>query len=115
MSPETADTIRHAADVVQWFDLAAWSAILLLALDMGRRWKSARPYLVGPVSLGVHNVVFYLVALLVGMSGPVASFWSALRVLHVALLILAIMVAAFFIALSPAPPEWAGYEGTRHE
>ena len=77
MSTETANTIRHAADVIQWLDLAVWLAILLLSLEMGRRWKSARPYLAGPLSLGAHNVVFYLVALLVGLPGPVASLWSA--------------------------------------
>ena len=115
MSTETANTIRHAADVVQWLDLAVWLAILLLSLEMGRRWKSARPYLAGPLSLGAHNVVFYLVALLVGMPGPIASLWSAVRVLHVALVILAVLVAAFAVALSPAPPEWEGYGGRAHE
>ncbi len=115
MSPAAADTIRAAADVVQWLNLATWLIILLLALEMGRRWRAARPYLAAPVSLGVHNVVFYIVALGPGMTGPVASLWSALRVYHIALVILALLVAAFAVALSPAPPQWRGYEDTPHE
>lgn len=115
MSPATAATIRHAADVVQWLNLATWLVILLLALEMGRRWKSARPYLAGPVSLGAHNILFYIVALGPGMTGPVASLWSALRVFHIALVILAVLVAAFAVALSPATPEWRGYEDAPHE
>lgn len=115
MSPAAADTIRAAADVVQWLNLATWLVILLLALEMGRRWKSARPYLAGPVSLGAHNILFYIVALGPGMPGPVASLWSALRVFHIALVILAVLVAAFAVALSPTPPDWRGYEGAPHE
>ena len=96
MSTETANTIRHAADVIQWLDLAVWLAILLL-------------------SLGAHNVVFYLVALLVGLPGPVASLWSAVRVLHVALVILAVLVAAFAVARSPDLPGWVYDEDGPYE
>ena len=115
MSPETAATIRHAADVVQWFNLAAALAIMLLALEMGRRFKSARPYLVGPISLAAHSILFYLVALLGRMPGPVASFWSALLRLHIYLVILAVLLAAFVVAISPAPPGWPDYEDGPHE
>lgn len=98
------DTIRHAADVVQWVNVVAWLIVLLMSLEFGRRWRKARPYLIAPISLAIHNIVFYSVALGPGMSGPVASLWSAIRVLHVALVFLALLVAAFAVALSPAPP-----------
>lgn len=104
MTPETADTIRHAADIVQWVNLAAALAILLLALEMGRRWRAARPYLFGPVTLAAHSVIFYLVVLLHGLPGPVTSLWSAVLRLHVYLIVLALLVAAAVVALSPTPP-----------
>lgn len=102
------DTIRRAADVVQWINVAVWLIVLLLSLDFGRRWREARPYLAAPISLALHNILFYSVDLGPGMSGPVASLWSALRVLHVALVFLALLLAAFAVALSPAPPGHAG-------
>lgn len=107
------DTIRHAADIVQWVDVAVWLVVLLLSLDFGRRWREARPYLAAPISLALHNILFYSVALGPGMSGPVASLWSALRVLHVALVFLALLLAAFVVALSPSPPDAGGYGGDR--
>ena len=107
MTPEAADTIRHAADVVQWVNLTAVLLILAVALEMGRRWRAARPYLAGPVSLAAHSVAFYAAALSNVLSGPVASLWSALLRLHIYLVILALLVAALAVMLSPAPP---GYE-----
>lgn len=107
MSPEAADTIRHAADVVQWVNLAAVLLILCVSLEMGRRWPSARPYLAGPVSLAAHSVAFYAFALSSALNGPTASLWSAVLRLHIYLVILALLVAALAVMLSPAPP---GYE-----
>jgi len=52
MTPETADTIRHAADVVQWINLAVVQLLLGVSLEFGRRWPKARPYLAAPVSVG---------------------------------------------------------------
>ena len=60
------DSIRHAADVVQWLNLAAVLAILAVALEAGRRWRGWRPYLAGPISWAAHSVAFYLVVLLRG-------------------------------------------------
>lgn len=108
MSPETADTIRHAADVVQWINLTAAVLILAIALEFGRRWRQARPFLLGPASWGAHSVVFYAFALSGSLNGPTASLWSAIRVLHVSLMLLALLVAAFVIMLSPAPPDSDG-------
>ena len=48
------DSIRHAADVVQWLNLAAVLAILAVALEAGRRWRGWRPYLAGPISWAAH-------------------------------------------------------------
>lgn len=105
MSPEAADTIRHAADVVQWVNLAVALLILAASLEFGRRWPKARSYLAGPVSWGAHSVVFYAFALSGSLNGPTASLWSAVRVLHVGLLLLALLVAAFAVMLSPTPPD----------
>lgn len=107
MSPETADTVRRAADVVQWVNLIAAALILAVSLEFGRRWPKARPYLAGPVSLSVHSVVFYAFALASRLPGPVASLWSALLRLHIYLVILAVLVAAFAVMLSPTPPDGA--------
>lgn len=105
MTPETAAAVRHAADVVQWLNLAAALLLLAVALEFGRRWPKARPYLAGPVSWGVHSVVFYAFALSAALNGPTASLWSAIRVLHISLVALALLVAAFAIMLSPTAPD----------
>ena len=110
MSPEAANTIRHAADVVQWFDLAVVVAILAVALDIGRRWPTARPYVLGPVTIAAHGVVFYIVILLWPLPGPVTSFWSALLRLHMYLIILSLLVAVLIVGLSPVPPGVGGYD-----
>ena len=109
MSPENADVVRRAADAVQWVNLALAVGILAVSLEFGRRWAWARPYLLGPVSIGAHSVAFYLVALLARMPGPVASLWSAVLRLHIYLVIAALLAAAFAVALSPAPPGVYGY------
>lgn len=108
MSPEAADTIRHAADVVQWLNLAASVAVLVLALDIGRRWPGARAYVLGPVTIAAHSVVFYVVVLLWQLPGPVASLWSALLRLHTYLILLSLLAAVLVVGLSPSPPD--GYE-----
>ena len=97
--------------------LAVISAGALLAV-LSLAWvlrTAARPYLVGPISLAAHSILFYLVALLGRMPGPVASFWSALLRLHIYLIILAVLLAAFVVAISPAPPGWPDYEDGPHE
>lgn len=104
MSPETADTIRRAAGIVQWLNLAASMAILLLALEMGRRFRAARPYLFGPVTLAAHSIAFYTVVVFSSLPGPVTSLWSALLRLHVYLIVLSLLLAAFVVALAPTPP-----------
>lgn len=111
MSPEAADTIRHAADAVQWLDLAIVVAILALGLEIGRRWPTARPYVLGPVTIAAHSAVFYAVVLLHPLPGPVTSFWSALLRLHTYLIILALLVAMLVVGLSPTPPGADGYGG----
>lgn len=105
MTPETADTIRHAADIVQWVNLAVVLLLLGVSLEFGRRWPKARPYLAAPVSVGVHSVAFYIVVLFWRLPGPAVSLWSALLRLHVYLVILALLVAAFAIMLSPTAPD----------
>lgn len=105
MSPETADVIRHAADIVQWINLAAALAILALGLEFGRRWRAARPYLLGPITWAAHSAVFYGVVLSARLSGPVTSLWSAVLRLHGYLILLALLLAAFAVALAPVPPE----------
>lgn len=108
MTPEAAQTIRTAADIVQWINLAAAVVILAVALEFGRRMAGVRPYLLGPVTWAAHSIVFYVFALLNGLPGPVASLWSAILRLHGYLILLALLVAAFVVALSPAPlGEWA--------
>lgn len=107
MSPEAADVVRHAADVVQWVNLIVATIILGVALATGRRWPEARPFLLGPVTWAAHSVVFYGVVLFVHLSGPVTSLWSALLRLHGYLIVLALLVAAVAIMLSPAPPDGA--------
>ena len=110
MSPEAANTIRHAADAVQWLNLAIVVAILALGLEIGRRWPAARPYVLGPVTIAAHSAVFYVVILLWPLPGPVTSFWSALLRLHMYLIILSLLVAVLIVGLSPVPPGVGGYD-----
>lgn len=105
MSPETADTIRHAADVVQWINLAVVQLLLGVSLEFGRRWPKARPYLAAPASVAAHSVAFYVTVLFWRLPGPVVSLWSALLRLHIYLVILALLVAAIAVMLSPTPPD----------
>ena len=60
------NTVRAAADAVQWADVIAAVAILILSLEAGRRWRGWRPYLAGPISWAAHSVAFYLAVLLRG-------------------------------------------------
>lgn len=86
-------------------------AILALSLEAGRRWPGARPYLFGPVTVAAHSTIFYLFVLLSGLPGPHTSLWSALLRLHIYLVILALLVAMFAVALSPAPPDDEAHDG----
>ena len=57
------NTVRAAADAVQWADVIAAVAILILSLEAGRRWPQARPFLFGPVTYAAHGVVFHVATL----------------------------------------------------
>ena len=80
MTPEAADTIRRAADVVQWFDLAVSVAVLLALLCALARWPRNWRLIVLPATYMALSVAFYVAVLMDAVPSPWTSlFSSALR------------------------------------
>jgi hypothetical protein len=113
MTLPPADTVRAVADVIQWLLLAVIVATLALALDAGRRWRGARPFLAGLLTLAAHEVIFYVCALARVIPGPWVSLWSAALRLHSSVYILAMLVVFYVVARRPWRPWWVdgGDEG----
>lgn len=99
MTPEAG---RAVADAIQVINLILALAILVVALDAGRRWREARPYLAGPVSFAMHSLVFYVAALADAVVAPWSSLWSAALRLHGYLFLLGTLLAFYIVALAPA-------------
>ncbi len=99
MTPEAG---RAVADAIQVINLILALAILVIAIDAGRRWRAARPYLAGPVSFAVHSLVFYVAALADVVVAPWSSLWSAALRLHGYLFLLGTLLAFYVVALAPA-------------
>ena len=80
MTPEAADTIRRAADVVQWFNLAVSVAVLLALLCALARWPRNWRLVALPLSYMALSVAFYVAVLMDAVPSPWTSlFSSALR------------------------------------
>ena len=80
MTPEAADTIRRAADVVQWLDLAVSVAVLLALLCALARWPRNWRLVALPLSYMALSVAFYVAVLMDAVPSPWTSlFSSALR------------------------------------
>jgi len=77
MSPEAADTIRHAADAVQWLNLAVSVAGLLALLCALARWPRSWRLIVLPASYMALSTAFYVAVLMNVLTGPWASLLSA--------------------------------------
>ena len=103
----TPDTVRAAADGLQVVNLMLALVMLSVALDAGRRWRAARPYLFGPVTFAAHSIIFYAAVLADVVPSPWTSLWSAALRLHSYLFILGTLVAFYAVARSPW---WAGDE-----
>ena len=80
MSPEAADTIRHAADAVQWLNLAVSGGVLLALLCALARWPRNWRLIVLPATYMALSVAFYVAVLMDAVPSPWTSlFSSALR------------------------------------
>ena len=80
MSPEAANTIRHAADAVQWLDLAVSGGVLLALLCALARWPRNWRLIVLPATYMALSVAFYVAVLMDAVPSPWTSlFSSALR------------------------------------
>ncbi len=77
MSPEVADTIRHAAAAVQWLNLAVSVAGLLALLCALARWPRNWRLIVLPASYMALSTAFYVAVLMNVLTGPWASLLSA--------------------------------------
>jgi hypothetical protein len=100
MSPETAETIRRVADGVQWINLAASIALLMLVLAAGYFWPRWRRALTLPLGYAVAAVAFYVAALVDIMPGPMASLLSALLRLYAHVMMLATLGVIVYVALT---------------
>lgn len=99
--------VRVVTDWLQIVNLLMAGAILLLSLTAGQRWKTARPYLLGPITFAAHSIVFYLAALggWLPQGSTWVSLWSALLRMHSYAFILGTLAAFYLVALSP---QWDG-------
>ena len=80
MTPEAADTIRRAADAVQWLNLAVSVAVLLALLCALARWPRNWRLVALPLSYMALSVAFYVAVLMDAVPSPWTSlFSSALR------------------------------------
>ena len=103
------NTVRAAADAVQWADVIAAVAILILSLEAGRRWPQARPFLFGPVTYAAHGVVFHVATLMNLVPAPWTSLWSATLRMHSYAAFGGFLAAPFLIAVSPS---WLDFEAS---
>ena len=77
MTPEAADTIRRAADVVQWFNLAVSVAVLAALVYVLTRWPRGWRLVVLPASYMVASTAFYVAVLFHAIPAPWISLFSA--------------------------------------
>lgn len=99
IADSAADTVRHAADIVQWMNLAIALAILLMVLAAGMKWPNWRRVLTLPLGYGVLATLFYVATLANAFTGPWASLLSALLRLYAHLMIAATLGVVIYIAL----------------
>ena len=97
----TDNAVRAAADAMQWVDLLLAVAILALSVWALRRWRRARPLLVGLITVSIHGVVFHVATLLNVVPAPWTSLWSASLRAHVYLFILGTLMAFVAVAIAP--------------
>lgn len=87
--------VRGVAAAIQWIVLFCSLATLALCVVMGYNWKRTRPYLILPVTLALHSILFYAFALSDALSSPWGNLWSAVLRLHSYLVILGVMAVVF--------------------
>ncbi len=92
MTPEAADTIRRAADVVQWFNLAVSVAVLAALVYVLTRWPRGWRLAVLPASYMVASTAFYVAVLFHAIPAPWISLFSAALRLYSYILAIVIMV-----------------------
>ena len=102
MTPEAADTIRRAADVVQWFNLAVSVAVLAALVYVLTRWPRGWRLAVLPASYMVASTAFYVAVLFHAIPAPWISLFSA--TLRLYSYILAIVIGGA-VVLSAADAE----------
>lgn len=99
MTPEAADTIRRAADVVQWFNLAVSVAVLAALVYVLTRWPRGWRLAVLPASYMVASTAFYVAVLFHAIPAPWISLFSA--TLRLYSYILAIVVGSMVVLGAP--------------
>ena len=95
MTPEAADTIRRAADVVQWFNLAVSVAVLAALVYVLTRWPRGWRMAVLPASYMVASTAFYVAVLFHAIHAPWISLFSA--TLRLYSYILAIVIGSMVV------------------
>ena len=95
------DTIRAAADAMQWVDLLLAVAILVVSLWAWRRWRQARLLLAGLVTVAIHGIAFHVATLAGMVPSPQVSLWSATLRVHIYAFLLATVIVLVVVALSP--------------
>lgn len=98
MSPETANTIRHAADVTQWGALGVIVTVLAVILLAGYRWPEWRRVLALPLLYSVLAIAFYVATLMNLVPAPWTSLLSAALRLYVHVLMLTVLGVAVYVA-----------------
>lgn len=104
MTPEAADTIRRAADVVQWFNLAVSVAVLAALAYVLIRWPRGWRLAVLPASYMVASTAFYVAVLFHAIPAPWISLFSA--TLRLYSYILAIVIMAVLGAVDAEDDDW---------
>ena len=103
------ETIRAAANTLQVINLIWATAILVLSLMAGYRWKVARFYLLGPITYAIHSLIFYGVILAGVHLGAWSSLWSAALRLHSYAFVFGTILAFYLVATHNPPSD--DYDG----
>ena len=96
----TADSIRHAADGVQWLALVTAVLLLLMVLAAGWHWPGWRKPLALVIVYGVLATAFYVATLANLVPAPWTSLLSSLLRLYAHVLMVAVAGGVIFVALA---------------
>lgn len=89
-------SVRAVTSMVQQLTALLYALSLIACLILGARYHRYRPYLLIVLSVCLHTVLFYTLALADVLVSPWGNLWSAILRLHTGAALLGVLVALWW-------------------